>query len=66
MHPPFEMREPQDPSRGHQPKYESLVMLGDDSFALTARLPSGETIEIPLGRKLPLGQFWVDPDDTEP
>lgn len=55
-----------DPWHGHQPKYERLVMHGTDQFALTARLPSGELIDIPLGR------FWehtspsailVDPDD---
>ena len=55
-----------DPWHGHQPKYEALVMRGEDRFALTVRLPSGETIDVPLGR------FWeqtspsairVDPDE---
>jgi hypothetical protein len=62
----MEMREPDDPGRGRQPKYEALVMRGEDRFALTVRLPSGETIDVPLGR------FWeqtspsairVDPDE---
>jgi hypothetical protein len=44
-----------------QPKYESVALRDDDRFVLIARLPSGETIDIPLGplpRELPL------PDDA--
>ncbi len=50
----MEMREPDDLWRGRQPKYEALVMRGEDRFALTVRLPSGETIDVPLGR------FWLE------
>ena len=62
----MQMREPDDPGRGRQPKYEALVMRDEDRFALTVRLPSGETIDVPLGR------FWeqtstsairVEPDE---
>ena len=59
----MEMREPDDRRRGRQPKYESLVMLDDDRFALTARLPSGETVEVPIG------PFWLgapEPPTDEP
>ena len=49
-----------DPWERHQPKYESLVMLADDRFALTVRLPSGEMIEVPLGTELPPMPFGVD------
>ena len=55
-----------DPWQSHQPKYESLVMLADDRFALTARLPSGATIEIPLGRfweQTSPFAIWIDPDE---
>jgi hypothetical protein len=53
----MEMREPDDRRRGRQPKYESLVMLADERFVLTLRLPSGEVIDVPLGplpREMPL------------
>ena len=46
----FEMRDPQGPWRGHQPKYETLVMRGPSRFAMTARLPSGKKVDVPLGR----------------
>jgi hypothetical protein len=39
-----------DPWRGRQPKGEKLVMRGPRQFALAARLPSGESVEVPLGR----------------
>ena len=58
----MEMREPDDPGRGRQPKYEALVMRGEDRFALTVRLPSGETIDVPLGAVLgadvPVCRSW--------
>jgi hypothetical protein len=43
-------RESEDPWRGRQPKYEKLVMRGPRRFALTTRLPTGESIDVPLGR----------------
>jgi hypothetical protein len=46
----FERCEPEDPWGWHQPKYEKLVMRGPHRFALTARLPSGESVDRPLGR----------------
>ena len=46
----FEMREPEGPWPGHHPKYETLVMRGPRSFSLTARLASGERIDVPFGR----------------
>jgi hypothetical protein len=46
----FEMRDADDPWRWHQPKFETLVMRGPRRFALTARLPSGERVDVPLGR----------------
>ena len=33
-----------------QPKFESLVMRGPRRFALTTRLPSGDRVDVPLGR----------------
>jgi len=55
----FELPEPDDVWGGRQPKFEALVMHGPDRFALTARLPSGETIEVPLGR------FWELPEPPD-
>jgi hypothetical protein len=45
-----EWREPDDLWRGRQPSYETLVMSGRNRFALTTRLPSGERIDVPIGR----------------
>lgn len=44
----FERRDPDDSWR-EQPKYERLVMRGEDRFVLAGRLPSGEVVERPLG-----------------
>jgi hypothetical protein len=44
----FERRDSDDPWRGRQPKFERLVFRGDHEFALAARLPSGEPVEVPL------------------
>ena len=52
----FEMGE-----SSHQPKYEA-VALRENRFVLTVRLPSGETIDIPLG---PLPLEMPLPDDDE-
>ena len=52
----FEMGE-----SSHQPKYEA-VALREDRFVLTVRLPSGETVDIPLG---PLPREMPLPDDDE-
>ena len=46
----------------HQPKFEAVALRDDDRFVLTARLPSGETIDIPLG---PLPREMPPPDDYE-
>jgi hypothetical protein len=46
----FERRELQDPWQGRQPKGEKLVMRGPRQFVLAARLPSGEGVDVPLGR----------------
>lgn len=51
-----ESREPRDPWRGRQPKYEKLVMHGPRHFAAVARLPSGERVEVRLGRGATLQQ----------
>jgi hypothetical protein len=56
MHQRGEGAEPDDPSGGRlpgyeaQPKFETLVMRGRRRFALTTRLPSGERVDVPLGR----------------
>lgn len=39
----------QRPGYRVQPKFESLVMRGPREFALTARLPSGARVDLPLG-----------------
>jgi hypothetical protein len=46
----FERRATDDPWGGRQPRYEKLVMIAPSGFALTARLPSGERIDVPLAR----------------
>jgi hypothetical protein len=38
------------PGYDAQPKFETLVMRGPRRFALTTRLPSGERVDVPLGR----------------
>jgi len=61
----IEFREAEDdPWRGRQPRYESLVMRGPRRFALTARLPSGERIDVPLGGRLTL-EIRVEPPQPD-
>ena len=41
-------------------------MHGTDRFALTVQLPSGERIDVPLGRfweHTSASAIWVDPDE---
>lgn len=48
-----ESREPDDPWKGRQPRYEKLRYRAPNSFSLVARLPSGVPIEVKLGRLEP-------------
>jgi hypothetical protein len=50
MSPGFELREPDDPWHGRQPKVEKLLMRGPHEFAMSARLPTGESVDVPLAR----------------
>jgi hypothetical protein len=45
---------------GVQPKFEKIVMRGEDQFALVGRLASGERVDVPLGRFV----AKPPPDDT--
>lgn len=56
----IEFRDSDDPWRWHQPPYESLVMRGPGRFALTARLPSGERVDMPLASRVSF-DMRVDP-----
>jgi hypothetical protein len=56
----LEMREPlEHPWRGRQPKYERPVRLAPDRFGLVTKLPSGEPIAVPLGRRRATGGPWL-------
>jgi hypothetical protein len=44
-----ERREPVDPWRGRQPRYEKLVYRGPKQFAMATKLPSGKPIFVQLG-----------------
>jgi hypothetical protein len=44
----LERRESDDPWRGVQPRYVSLVMRGERHFELVTKLPSGEPISVRL------------------
>jgi hypothetical protein len=47
----FVIREPDDgPWRDHQPKFERLVRLPPAGFGMVARLPTGESMIVRLGR----------------
>jgi hypothetical protein len=46
----LERREPDDPWRGRQPRYEKLVYHPPRSFFLITRLPSDAPIEVRLRR----------------
>jgi hypothetical protein len=48
MNPRFELREPDDFWHGRQPKLEKLLMRGPHEFAMSARLPTGEDVDVPL------------------
>jgi hypothetical protein len=52
----FEMREPQGPWGGHQPKCEKLTRLAANRYAILGRLDSGQPVTVPLGK------FAVRPD----
>jgi hypothetical protein len=47
-----EFREPDDPWRGRQPRYEKIVRLGPLRFGLTTRLPDGQPVTCELGRPI--------------
>jgi len=46
----FEPQEPDDFWHGRQPKLEKLLMRGPQQFAMSARLPTGESVDVPLAR----------------
>jgi hypothetical protein len=46
----FELREPDDFWHRRQPKLEKLLMRGPHQFAMSARLPTGESVDVPLAR----------------
>ena len=48
MSPSFEFHEPDDFWHGRQPKLEKLLARGPGEFAMSARLPTGETVDVPL------------------
>jgi len=45
----IEWREPDDPWKGRQPRYEKLLYRAPHSFLLVTKLPSGAPIEVKLG-----------------
>ena len=45
----IEWRDSDDLWHGRQPKYDSLVRLGPDHFALMTKLPSGKPVSVRLG-----------------
>jgi hypothetical protein len=58
---------PRNPWRGgHQPTFEKLVIRGPRRFALTARLPSGETVDVRLGRLTRLPELPTATASTSP
>jgi|tagenome__1003787_1003787.scaffolds.fasta_scaffold20708282_2 hypothetical protein len=66
-----ERREPRDPDGpcgarlpGYevQPRFETLVMRGPRRFALTTQVPSGERVDVPLGRL----SLEMRPDPPQP
>jgi hypothetical protein len=58
--PPRDPLLPEHPLGELRPKFEKIVMRGDDQFALVGRLASGERIDVPLGRFV----AKPPPDDT--
>lgn len=39
-----------DPWHGRQPRYDKLVRRGPTGYAMVTRLPSGQRVDVPLGR----------------
>jgi hypothetical protein len=55
----FVICEPGDgPWRDHQPKFERLVQLPPRGFALVARMPTGKSMIVPLGRPPSVDDGW--------
>jgi hypothetical protein len=44
----FELREPDDFWHGRQPQLEKLLMRGAHRFAMSARPPTGASVDVPL------------------
>jgi hypothetical protein len=61
----LDRRDAEDPWGGHQPKYERLVMQDPNRFAITARAPSGERVDAPLG-PFTFDGFVDTPSDRAP
>jgi hypothetical protein len=51
----FKPRSSDDPWKGRQPRYLRLTVTDSGQYALAATLPSGEPVEVRLGRLSPHG-----------
>lgn len=58
----FKRRSSDDPWKGRQPRYLRLTVTDSGQYALATTLPSGEPIEVSLGRVRPHG----GPDRAQP